>query len=46
VIEINRKYAEPQIKASRGVKWALVGLRLYLLLLVGILFFKFYTLVR
>lgn len=42
--EINRKYAVPQVKMSRSVRVALLLLRIYLLLLVGILFFKFFTL--
>jgi len=45
-IEINRKYAEPQIKMTGPVRIALLGLRLYLIVLVLVLGFKFYTLVR
>ena len=45
-IEINKKYAEPQIKMTRPVRIALLGLRLYLIILVLVLAFKFYTLVR
>jgi hypothetical protein len=45
-IEINKKYAEPQIKMTRPVRIALMGLRLYLIILVLVLGFKFYTLVR
>lgn len=41
--EINRKYAVPHVRMTAGVRVALVLLRLYLLLLVGILFFKFFT---
>jgi hypothetical protein len=41
--EINRKYHTPQVKMTRGVRIALFLLRIYLLLLVGILFFKFFT---
>ncbi|MBF0531871.1 MAG: hypothetical protein HQL23_02115 [Candidatus Omnitrophica bacterium] len=44
VQEINHKYAKPQIKMTPFVRFALITLRLYLILLVGILFFKFYTL--
>ena len=44
--EINRKYAKPRIHMTRMVKLVLLMLRLYLLLLVGILFYKFYTLLR
>ena len=42
--EINEKYRVPHVKMTRGVKFALLMLRIYLLLLVGILFFKFFTL--
>jgi hypothetical protein len=45
VQEINRKYAKPQITMKPAVRFALLALRLYLVLLVGILAFKFYTLV-
>jgi hypothetical protein len=40
--EINRKYAKPQIKASKAVTFSLIMLRLYLILLIAILFYKFY----
>ncbi len=43
--EINRKYRTPNVKMTPAVKSALLFLRLYLLLLVGLLFFKFFTLV-
>jgi hypothetical protein len=42
--EINRKYEKPRIKMSRGVKIALLFLRLYLVLLVVLLGYKFWTL--
>jgi hypothetical protein len=41
--EINRKYGKPRIKQTRLVSIALLALRLYLLLLVGVLFYKFIT---
>ena len=41
--EINRKYSKPRIKQTRLVSIALLALRLYLLLLVGVLFYKFIT---
>ena len=44
--EINQKYAVPRVKTSGTVGFALVFLRFYLLLLVGILFFKFITLLH
>jgi len=46
VKSINQKYAEPQIKMTRLVKFSLLSLRLYLLFLVGILVFKFITMLR
>ena len=44
ILEINRRYAQPRIHTNRWVWATLLFLRLYLLLLVGILFFKFFTL--
>jgi len=43
--EINRKYAVPHVRMTPGVRVALILLRVYLLLLVAILFVKFFTLV-
>lgn len=43
VSEINKKYAHPHIKTSPAVKFSLLMLRIYLILLIGILVFKFYT---
>jgi hypothetical protein len=43
VREINRKFRTPHVKMTPGVKIALLMLRVYLLLLVGILFFKFFS---
>jgi hypothetical protein len=45
-IEINKKYAEPQITMTKTVRIALMGLRIYLIVLVLVLLYKFYTLVR
>ncbi|MDD5055619.1 MAG: hypothetical protein PHZ00_05130 [Candidatus Peribacteraceae bacterium] len=39
--EINEKYRTPRIKTTRTVSIALYILRFYLLLLTGILFYKF-----
>jgi hypothetical protein len=39
--EINRRYAHPKIHQSRAVKIALLILRIYLLLLVVLLVYKF-----
>lgn len=44
--EINRKYDRPRVKMTRGVRVALFMLRLYLILLVGILIVKFISLVN
>jgi hypothetical protein len=42
--EINKKYEKPRITMSRGVKIALLFLRIYLILLVLLLGYKFWTL--
>jgi len=42
--EINKKYEKPRITMSRGVRIALLFLRLYLILLVLLLAYKFWTL--
>jgi len=39
--QINRKYAQPEIKMTPFVKLCLLSLRLYLLLLVGLMIVKF-----
>jgi hypothetical protein len=44
--EINKKYEKPRIKMSRGVKIALLFLRVYLILLVLILGYKFLTMIQ
>jgi hypothetical protein len=43
---INEKYKKPRIKMSRGVKIALLFLRLYLVLLVLLLGYKFWTVLK
>jgi hypothetical protein len=43
---INQKYATPRIHMSPGVRFALLFLRLYLVFLVLLLAYKFWTLVR
>jgi len=45
VRDINEKYRTPRIKMTRWVKISLLGLRLYLIVLVVILVYKFITLV-
>jgi hypothetical protein len=44
--EINKKYQTPRIKMSRSVRIALLCLRLYLVLLVLLLGYKFWTLLK
>ena len=46
VKSINQKYAQPQIKMTPLVKVSLLALRLYLIFLVGILVYKFITMLR
>ena len=42
---INRRFAKPRLAMSPAVRWALLILRLYLLALVGLLGYKFITVV-
>lgn len=46
VSAINRKYARPKIVMSPWVKYSLLGLRLYLIVLVLIMALKFYLTVK
>jgi len=39
--EINERYSTPHIEMSRGVKISLMALRIYLLLLVSLIVYKF-----
>ncbi len=39
--EINHRYSEPHIEMSRGVRISLMALRVYLLVLVGLIVYKF-----
>ena len=39
--EINQRYSKPHIEMSRGVRISLMALRIYLLLLVGLIVYKF-----
>lgn len=43
ITEINRKYATPRVRMSRGVKLVLLFLRMYLIFLVLLLGYKFWT---
>jgi len=42
-VKITKKYRTPRIKMTRGTRYALLALRLYLVLMVGILVFKFFS---
>jgi len=44
--EINRRYATPRIKLSRWTRLALLSLRLYLIMLVILLAYRFFTFLR
>lgn len=43
---INREYAVPQIEMTPFTKVCLFGLRLYLFALIGLMIFKFITVVK
>jgi hypothetical protein len=43
--EINRRYRTPRIAMSRAVRLSLLALRVYLLLLVGLMVYRFVLLV-
>lgn len=43
---INRKYAQPQIKITPFVRICLLALRVYLLILVGLMVYKFIITVK
>ncbi len=42
--EINRRYAVPRIRMSRRKRAVLLGLRIYLIVLVILLAYRFFTL--
>jgi hypothetical protein len=44
--DINRRYATPRIRMSAMVRLALLTLRIYLLVLVALLVYKFLTLLH
>jgi hypothetical protein len=44
--DINKKYSKPRLKMTPLVRFSLFALRLYLIMLVVILSYKFYTMVR
>ena len=41
--EVNRRYARPRINMSKAVRVSLLTLRIYLFVLVGLLAYKFIT---
>jgi hypothetical protein len=43
--DINRKYKTPRLKMTRGVKLSLLGIRIYLIILLSILLYRFITLI-
>lgn len=45
VKEINQKYSEPRLKMTPLIRYSLLILRLYLIMLVIILAYKFYAVV-
>jgi hypothetical protein len=44
--DINQKYSKPRLKMTPLVRFSLFALRFYLIMLVVILSYKFYTMVR
>jgi hypothetical protein len=44
ISEINKRYSKPSIKITKPVRISLFCLRIYLLVLVGLLVYKFITL--
>lgn len=46
IIEINAKYAQPKIGASRTVTVSLFLLRVYLIFLILLFVFKFITMIK
>jgi len=44
--EINQRYSQPHIEMSAGVRFSLIALRVYLLFLVGLMVYKFVTLLH
>ena len=43
--QINQKYAKPSITLSRGAKFAFLTLQIYLIFLVALLAYKFWTII-
>jgi hypothetical protein len=45
IADINRRYREPRIEISGAVRLSLMALRIYLLALVGLMVYKFVSVV-
>lgn len=45
IIEINEKYAEPEIKQTPVVKFSLAALKIYLVFIAVLFVYKFITLI-
>ncbi len=45
IVEINQRYRKPRIQMTPMVNFSLIALRVYLLIMLLILFYKFATLV-
>ncbi len=43
IVEITRKYRHPRIKMTKATRIALLALRIYLIFIIGILVYKFFT---
>lgn len=44
--EINQRYSKPHIEMSRAVKISLLSLRIYLLVLVSLILYKFLLMLK
>ena len=45
IASINQRYAKPKIKLSGGAKFALLFLEIYLIVLVALLAYRFWTII-
>ena len=46
ISSINQKYATPKIKLSGAAKFALLLLEIYLIVLIGLLAYRFWTIIH
>ena len=46
ITSINQRYAKPKIKLSGGAKFALLFLEIYLIVLVALLAYRFWTIIH